>query len=191
MVTWERILQLLTPQAFKSWLETWAPEETIGRAGSPFHSPIAWYLRQRLLLTHPLEWVYVSPRCVIVSYIDDDKGLQRSRFKQPPDWVGKFIQCVDAGKEYEAPVSASEALSYLQECLGGGVMRARRVSSGRRTAGGGPATRRVLKMVRPDGATGGNGKRPDHGRSGRSALSSKAESPRMGGPSLPEPGEVL
>jgi hypothetical protein len=118
MVTWQRILQLLTPQAFKSWLEIWAPEETVGRAGNPLDSPIAWYLRERLSLTHPLEWVYVSPQCVIVSYIDVDKGLQRSRFEQPPDWVGKFIRCMDAGKEYEAPVSTSEALSCLQECLG-------------------------------------------------------------------------
>jgi len=91
---------IATPEAYKRWLESKAPDEVVGLPRDPARDPVANFLRERT----KVQDIFVGPSRIFI-------GQGRI---WTPLWVWQYI--VELGKQTE-PVTATQALEVLSQVM--------------------------------------------------------------------------
>jgi hypothetical protein len=94
----------LTPAAFRRWLKTLPPNETVGKRQRHFTCPIARYLAET---------------CGERYRVDEEeyKPAYHGRLRRLPLWVREFVWAIDEPGSHDThgPVLAYECLAVLRE----------------------------------------------------------------------------
>ena len=104
METRERLLRLLEPERFQTWLRHLRPTDVVGYAQQPANCPVANYLKATGVVGAWVDrdWVFAWTR---------DGGVK----VKPPGWLWRFIFVID--NRDRITVTAGEALDILQQQL--------------------------------------------------------------------------